>query len=235
MRRKGPLPGKICALCIPERRFAGLFGCMARISCQCQLVLDTWRRYVARKGRFSRPRPLQGCMKRENCHGLPPGNAPRRKIATDGHLGTHRARILPRTAAHERTTAKSCRRRTLGGQLAKRLREAAQRARRIRSPGFARRDSRGASASTSGSLAGFEGRLDEQGIATRQVCEAARRTRQVRSLGFAGQLARLDRTPASQGGFAKQPNEQSQQGTKKAPLRRTAPSPQNYGRKPDPP
>ena len=194
MRRKGPLPGKICALCIPERRFAGLFGCMARISCQCQLVLDTWRRYVARKGRFSRPRPLLGYMERENCHGLPPGNAPRRKIATDGHLGTHRARILPRTAAHERTTAKSCRRRTLGGQLAKRLREAAQRARRIRSPGFAR------AARKARPRAGIR--------------EAARRAHQVRSPGSKGgstskawpraKFAMVVLEAGSRGGFARQ-------------------------------
>ena len=95
MRRKGPLPGKICALCIPERRFAGLLGYMAREYCQSQLVLDTRRRYVARKGRFSRPRPLRGCMKREYCHGWPPGNAPRENIATDGRPGTHHGEILP--------------------------------------------------------------------------------------------------------------------------------------------
>ena len=29
MQRKGPLPGKIFTWCIPRRRFAGLFGCMA--------------------------------------------------------------------------------------------------------------------------------------------------------------------------------------------------------------
>ena len=43
---------------------------------------DAWRAYLARKGRFSRPRPLSGCMGRKNCHGLPPGNAPRKNIAT---------------------------------------------------------------------------------------------------------------------------------------------------------
>ena len=239
MQRKGPLPGKIFARCIPERRFAALFGCMARESCQNQLVLDTQRRYVAREGRFSRPGPLRGCMKRENCHGLPPRDAPRRKIATDGHLGTHRARILPRTAAHERTTAKSCRRRTLGsssqGGFAKRLNAQG---------GFARRDSqeqlarhgrapslRGSSTHTASSLAGirraarearpharFEGQLDAQGTAARRVHEAARRAHQVR-------------TPGSKGGSTRKAN----RAQKKAPLRRTAPSPQNYGRKPDPP
>ena len=31
---KTPLGGKMLARCIPQRRFAGLFGCIARISCQ---------------------------------------------------------------------------------------------------------------------------------------------------------------------------------------------------------
>ena len=56
---------------------------------------DAWRADLARNWRFSRPRPLSGCMERKTCHGLPPGNAPRRNLATDRHLGTHRARIMP--------------------------------------------------------------------------------------------------------------------------------------------
>lgn len=43
-----------------------------------------------------------GCMRRKNCHGWPPGNAPWRNIATDRHSGTHRARILPLPVARER-------------------------------------------------------------------------------------------------------------------------------------
>ena len=34
----------------------------AHISCQSQLVSDAWRANLARKGRFSRPRPLLGYM-----------------------------------------------------------------------------------------------------------------------------------------------------------------------------
>ena len=207
MQRKGPLPGKIFALCIPERRFAALFGYMARVSCQSQLVLDARRRYVAREGRFSRPRPLRGCMKRENCHGWPPRNAPRRNLTIARRLGTHFASIPPSPncreriegayaamalASVERTTAKSCRRRTLGGAA----RKAA---------------SRSGSTRTSGSHAGFEGRLDTQDTAARR--EFARRPQRVR------EAARRAKPT----------------GHKKAPLRRTAPSPQNYGRKPDPP
>ena len=95
MQRKGPLPGKIFARCILQRRFAGLFGCMARISCQSRLISDAWRANLARKGRFSRSKLLLGCMKRKTCHGWPSGNAPWRNLATDRHLGTHRASILP--------------------------------------------------------------------------------------------------------------------------------------------
>ena len=82
MQRKGPLLGKIFARCILQRRFAGHFGCMARISCQSQLISDAWRANLAMNWRFSRPRPLSGCMERKTCHGLPPGNAPRRNLAT---------------------------------------------------------------------------------------------------------------------------------------------------------
>lgn len=57
------------------------FGCMAA--------------YVARKGCFSRPRHLLGYMKRKTCHGLPPGNAPRRNIAIARHPRTHRGVTEP--------------------------------------------------------------------------------------------------------------------------------------------
>ena len=128
MQRKVPLPGRILARCILQRRFAGHFGCMARISCQSQPILDTRRRYAATNWRFSRPRPLSGCMERKTCHGLPPGNAPRRNLATARPPRTHRARILPlpvRPRAHQgailpppdaggRTARAFCHRRALG-------------------------------------------------------------------------------------------------------------------------
>ena len=66
---KGGLRGKIFAQCIPRRLFAGLFGRMARESCQNQLISDAWRRYLAANRRFSRPRPLRERMRRKNCHG----------------------------------------------------------------------------------------------------------------------------------------------------------------------
>ena len=96
MQRKVPLPSKIFARCIPKRLFAGLFGCMARISCQSQLISDAWRANLAMKGRFPRPRPLLGCMRRKNCHGWPPGNAPRRNLATAAPSRMLLDGILPR-------------------------------------------------------------------------------------------------------------------------------------------
>ena len=114
MQRKRPLHGKIFARCIPKRLFAGLFGCMARISCQNKLILDTRRRYAATNWRFSRLRPLSGYMERKTCHGLPPGDAFREHFAIGKRPGTHRGEILPRQGTRERTAAESCRGKALG-------------------------------------------------------------------------------------------------------------------------
>ncbi len=65
---------------------------------------DAWRADLARSWRFSRPRPLLGCMERKTCHGLPPGDAPRRNLATARPPRTHCASILPlpvRPRAHQ--------------------------------------------------------------------------------------------------------------------------------------
>ena len=81
MQRKVPLPGRIFARCILRRRFAGHFGCMARISCQSQ--------------------PVFGCMACESCRELaifPP----------EATFGMHGAQNLSRIAAWERTAAESC-------------------------------------------------------------------------------------------------------------------------------
>lgn len=67
MQRKGPLPGKIFAWCILQRRFAGHFEYMESVSCQNQLILDAWRRYLATKGRFYRLRLLQECIRAIFC------------------------------------------------------------------------------------------------------------------------------------------------------------------------
>ena len=87
MQRKVPLPGKIFARCILRRRFAGLFGCMARISCQSQ--------------------PVFGCMACESCRELA-------IFPSEAAFGMHGAQNLPRIAARERTAAESCHGKALG-------------------------------------------------------------------------------------------------------------------------
>ena len=108
MQRKVPLPGKIFTRCILQRRFAGHFGCMAHMSCQSQLISDAWRANLATNWRFSRPRPLSGCMERKTCPGLPPGDAPRRNLATARPPGTHQGIILPRPDARAERPARPC-------------------------------------------------------------------------------------------------------------------------------
>ena len=94
IRQQAAEHGKIFARCIPKRLFAGLFGCMARISCQSQLVLDTWRRYVARKGRFSLHGPLESCTARRSCHPPPNSASDRSHGAALMGGGTGRGRLL---------------------------------------------------------------------------------------------------------------------------------------------
>ena len=99
MQRKVPLPGKTFARCILRRRFAGHFGCMARIFCQSQ--------------------PVFGCMARESCRELaifPP----------EATFGMHGAQNLPRTAARERTAAESCHGKALGNASRENIATASQ-------------------------------------------------------------------------------------------------------------
>ena len=81
MQRKVPLPGRIFARCILQRRFAGHFGCMARISCQGQ--------------------PVFGCMACESCRELA-------IFPSEAAFGMHGVKKLPRIDARERTAAESC-------------------------------------------------------------------------------------------------------------------------------
>ncbi len=81
MQRKAPLPGRIFARCILQRRFAGLFGYMARISCQGQ--------------------PVFGCMACESCRELA-------IFPSEAAFGMHGVKKLPRIDARERTAAESC-------------------------------------------------------------------------------------------------------------------------------
>ena len=136
MQRKGALPGKIFARCILQRRFAGHFGCMARISCQSQPVFGCMARESCRElaifpseaafgmhGAQNLPRiAARERTAAESCHGKALENAPRENIATAsqakgasgrnpatvGRWGTHFESILPSSSAWERTVAKSC-------------------------------------------------------------------------------------------------------------------------------
>ena len=87
---------------------------------------DAWRANLAANWRFSRPRPLSGCVGRKNCHGLPPGdagqeriraqschrrtlgNASREHFAIVERLGTHQGIILPRPDARAERPARPC-------------------------------------------------------------------------------------------------------------------------------
>ena len=108
MQRKVPLPGKIFARCIPKRLFAGLFECMARISCQSQPVFGCMARESCHELAIFPSEAPSGMHGAQNCHGWPPGNAPWRNIATDRHSGTHQGIILPWPAARKCTAATSC-------------------------------------------------------------------------------------------------------------------------------
>ena len=80
MQRKGFLSGKMFAWCILQRRFAGHFEYMGSISCQSQLILDAWRRYLAAKGRFSCPGLLRECIRAIFCQEC--GPSPVRECAS---------------------------------------------------------------------------------------------------------------------------------------------------------
>ena len=133
MQRKEPFPGKIFTPCVPERRFAGLFGCMARISCQSQPVFGCMARESCRelavfppeaafgmRGAKKLPRiAARGRTAAESCHGKTPENASRENIATAsqaksasgrnpatvGRWETHLASVLPSSSAWERIKA----------------------------------------------------------------------------------------------------------------------------------
>ena len=121
-----PLPGRIFARCVPERRFAGLFGCMARISCQSQPVFGCMARESCRElaifpseaafgmhGAQNLPRidPRERTAA-ESCHGKALENAPRENIATTSRPRTHFAHILPSPGAWECIASISCHRQT---------------------------------------------------------------------------------------------------------------------------
>ncbi len=126
MQRKGALPGKIFARCILRRRFAGHFGCMARISCQSQPVFGCMARESCRELAIFPPEATFGMHGAQNlpridprertaaesCHGKALENAPRENIATTSRPRTHFAHILPSPGAWECIASISCHRQT---------------------------------------------------------------------------------------------------------------------------
>ncbi len=136
MQRKGPLPGKIFARCILQRRFAGLFGCMARESCR-ELAIFPSEATFGMHGAKKLPRiDARERTAAESCHGKALENASRENIATASQAksasgrnpatvgrwgGAHRARILPLPVARERISRISCHRRAPGNTSMKNL------------------------------------------------------------------------------------------------------------------
>ena len=82
MQRKGALPGKISARCIPKRLFAGHFGCMARESCR-ELAIFPSEAAFGMHGAQNLPRTAaRERTAAESCHGKALENASRENIAT---------------------------------------------------------------------------------------------------------------------------------------------------------
>ena len=136
MQRKVPLPGRIFARRILQRRFAGHFGCMARISCQGQPVFGCIACESCRElaifpseaafgmhGAQNLPRIAawertarvycrcqsgQERIRAQSCHLRAPGNASRERFAIVERLGTHQGIILPRPDARAERPARPC-------------------------------------------------------------------------------------------------------------------------------
>ena len=64
---KGPSLARCSRGVFPNGDFAGHFEYMESISCQNQLILDAWWRYLAREGRFYRPGFLRECTRAIFC------------------------------------------------------------------------------------------------------------------------------------------------------------------------
>ena len=123
---KGPFLARSPRGVFPNGCLRGISDAWRAYPARASPFSDAWRANLAANWRFSRPRPLSGCVGRKNCHGLPPGDAPRRNlaigkalenasrenIATTSHPGTHFAHILPSPGAWECIASISCHRQT---------------------------------------------------------------------------------------------------------------------------
>ena len=78
---------------------------------------DAWRANLAMNWRFSRPRPLSGCMERKTCHGKTPENAPRENIATASQAKNASGRNPATIGRWERISRAFCHRRAPGERI----------------------------------------------------------------------------------------------------------------------
>ena len=104
MQRKGPFLARSPRGVSSNGDLRGISDAWRAYLAKASPFSDAWRANLAANWRFFRPRPLSRCMERKTCHGLTPGNAPRRNLATARPPRTHRARILPlpvRPRAHQ--------------------------------------------------------------------------------------------------------------------------------------
>ena len=109
---KGPFLARSPRGVFPNGCLRGISDAWRAYPAKASPFSDAWRANLAANWRFSRPRPLSGCMERKTCHGLPPGNAPWRNLVTTSRPRTHFAHILPSPGAWERIASISCHRQT---------------------------------------------------------------------------------------------------------------------------
>ena len=137
---KGPFLARSPRGVFPNGCLRGISDAWRAYPAKASPFSDAWRANLAANWRFSRPRPLSGCMERKTCHGLPPenasreniatasqaksasgrnpaavgrwGDAPRENIATTSRPRTHFAHILPSPGAWECIASISCHRQT---------------------------------------------------------------------------------------------------------------------------
>ena len=96
--KKGALMARYPRDVFPNGALQGILNTWGSISCQNQLISHAWRRYLAARGRFSRPGPLRGCTATKYCHNLPLRNALQLGPTQEGTFRCtriHNGRFLP--------------------------------------------------------------------------------------------------------------------------------------------
>ena len=96
---KGPFLARSSRGVFPKGDLQGISDTWRAYPAKASPFSDAWRANLAANWRFSRPRPLSGCMERKTCHGLPPGNAFREHFAIVERLGNAYSQRLANGAA----------------------------------------------------------------------------------------------------------------------------------------